>query len=190
MKQKRDPMKLKAFISTTLFILTGATLMAQDMGDHLFFKAAEAGIGQGKTVVFIAGDEEYKSEEALPMLAEIYAKNGFNATVLFSLDADGNVDQRAQTTRRNMRMLGCEQHTISTQSIQAYNRNGKGLDQICTFEKRLERVHGSIGLNPVLFDLSGFDQIRSDSFRFRHDMIRFDSNRCELIRFDSDSIRV
>jgi len=101
MKHERYTMRLKTFISTVLFITTGVTLMAQDMGDHLHFKAAEGGIGQGKHVVFLAGDEEYKSEEALPMMAALYAKNGFNTSVLFSLDATGNVDQRAQTSLSN-----------------------------------------------------------------------------------------
>ena len=42
------------------------------------------GPGSGKRVVFISGDEEYRSEEALPMLAKILAqRHGFTSTVLF-----------------------------------------------------------------------------------------------------------
>ena len=55
-----------------------------------FTKALEVvGVGykvavQGKKVVLIANDHEYKSEEALPQLARILAKHhGFNCTVLF-----------------------------------------------------------------------------------------------------------
>ena len=33
-----------------------------------------AGPGQGKHVVLVSGDEEYRSEEALPQLAKILAK--------------------------------------------------------------------------------------------------------------------
>jgi hypothetical protein len=46
-----------------------------------------SGIGQGKHIVLISGDEEYRSEEALPLLARILSSNyGFNCTVLFAID--------------------------------------------------------------------------------------------------------
>jgi hypothetical protein len=45
------------------------------------------GPGQGKHVVLISGDEEYRSEEALPQLAKILAKHhGFRCTVVFAVD--------------------------------------------------------------------------------------------------------
>src|SRR3954451_6241439 len=51
------------------------------------------GPGQGKNVVLISGDEEYRSEEALPQLAKILAKHhGFNCTVLFAIGKDGTID--------------------------------------------------------------------------------------------------
>jgi Trehalose utilisation len=40
-------------------------------------------------IVFVSGDEEYRSEEALPQLAKILsAKHGFNCTVLFAQDPE------------------------------------------------------------------------------------------------------
>ena len=55
--------------------------------------------GAGKHVVWIAGDEEYRSEESLPMLAKILARrHGFRCTVLFSTDpGDGTIDPMNQT---------------------------------------------------------------------------------------------
>ena len=54
---------------------------------------AEAGPGDGKHVVLIAADQEYRSENALPMLAKILAKHhGFYCTVLFSLNKNNEVD--------------------------------------------------------------------------------------------------
>ncbi|HTE33113.1 MAG TPA: ThuA domain-containing protein [Chryseolinea sp.] len=52
------------------------------------------GPGKGKHVVFISGDEEYRSEEALPMLAAILSKKyGFTSTVLFAIDpSSGMID--------------------------------------------------------------------------------------------------
>jgi type 1 glutamine amidotransferase len=46
-----------------------------------------------KHIVLISGDEEYRSEEALPQLARILAKHhGFTCSVLFALDPDGTVN--------------------------------------------------------------------------------------------------
>jgi hypothetical protein len=45
------------------------------------------GPGKGKHVVLISGDEEYRSEEALPQLAKILARHhGFKCTVVFAVD--------------------------------------------------------------------------------------------------------
>jgi len=56
--------------------------------------AGGVGPGSGKHVVLVAGDEEYRSEEALPQLARILAaQHGFRCTVLFSMDpATGVID--------------------------------------------------------------------------------------------------
>ncbi len=47
----------------------------------------------GKTVVLISGDEEYRSEESMPQLARILAlEHGFKCYVLFAIDpADGTI---------------------------------------------------------------------------------------------------
>lgn len=51
------------------------------------------GPGTGKHVVFVAADQEYRSEQSMPMLARILAKHhGFHTTVLFSLNAEREVD--------------------------------------------------------------------------------------------------
>jgi type 1 glutamine amidotransferase len=43
--------------------------------------------GRGKHIVLISGDEEYRSEEALPQLARILSTHhGFRCTVLFAID--------------------------------------------------------------------------------------------------------
>lgn len=51
------------------------------------------GPGNGKHVVLLAGDEEYRSEEAMPLLAKILSeRHGFKCTVLFSVDPDGTIN--------------------------------------------------------------------------------------------------
>jgi hypothetical protein len=52
------------------------------------------GPGKGKHIVLISGDEEYRSEEALPQLGKILARHhGFKCTVLFAIDPrDGTIN--------------------------------------------------------------------------------------------------
>jgi hypothetical protein len=52
------------------------------------------GPGKGKNIVLVSGDEEYRSEEALPQLGKILAKHqGFKCTVLFAIDPkDGTIN--------------------------------------------------------------------------------------------------
>lgn len=57
------------------------------------------GPGAGRKVVLIAGDEEYRSEEAMPMLGKLLSvRHGFECVVLFSIDAEsGAIDPEEQT---------------------------------------------------------------------------------------------
>ena len=52
------------------------------------------GPGRGKHIVLVSGDEEYRSEEALPQLAKILSTHhGFKCTVLFAIDpTDGTIN--------------------------------------------------------------------------------------------------
>ncbi len=55
----------------------------------LYFKSPKQQDGIGNKVVFICGDEEYRSEEGMPMMAKIFSEyHGFNCTVLFSQDSN------------------------------------------------------------------------------------------------------
>lgn len=54
---------------------------------------AQPGPGAGRHLVFLSGDEEYRGEEGLPMLAKILSqRHGFKCTVLFPLDPDGTIN--------------------------------------------------------------------------------------------------
>jgi hypothetical protein len=56
-------------------------------GDDTFTVKGGEGPGKGKKIVLLSGDEEYRSEEAMPQLAKILATHhGFDCTVLFSVD--------------------------------------------------------------------------------------------------------
>ena len=50
------------------------------------------GPGHGKQIVFLTGDEEYRSEEGLPQMAKILAeRHGFKCTVLFAINPTSGV---------------------------------------------------------------------------------------------------
>src|SRR5687768_1037962 len=54
---------------------------------------AKPGPGGGRHLVFLTGDEEYRGEEGLPMLAKLLSqRHGFKCTVLFALDPDGTIN--------------------------------------------------------------------------------------------------
>jgi hypothetical protein len=45
------------------------------------------GPGKGRHVVLIAAEQEYRSEQSMPMLAKVLSKHhGFDCTVLFSVN--------------------------------------------------------------------------------------------------------
>ncbi len=65
-----------------------------------------AGTANGKHVVLLSGDEEYRSEEAMPALGKILSqRHGFRCTVLFSQDADGTINPNNQTNVPGMHHL-------------------------------------------------------------------------------------
>ena len=63
--------------------------------------------GNGKHVVLVAGDEEYRTEESMPMLAKILSqKHGFKCTVVFAWSADGRyIDPNNQAGLRGLEAL-------------------------------------------------------------------------------------
>jgi len=65
------------------------------------------GPGIGKHIVFVSGDEEYRSEESLPMMAKILSqRHGFTCTVLFAINPEtGEIDPDTQTNIPGMEHL-------------------------------------------------------------------------------------
>lgn len=66
------------------------------------------GPGAGRKVVLVAGDEEYRSEEAMPMLGKLLSvRHGFECVVLFSIDPEtGAIDPEEQTNIPGLEALG------------------------------------------------------------------------------------
>ncbi len=65
------------------------------------------GPGEGKHVVFVTGDEEYRSEEGMPLLAKILAeRHGFKTTVLFAIHPEtGEIDPEVVTNIPGLKQL-------------------------------------------------------------------------------------
>ncbi len=80
---------LRRFLLSTLLTAPLAPVWAED----LFVTYEPSGQAQGKHIVLLAGDEEYRSEEAMPQLGKILSqRHGFKCTVLFSAEADGTIN--------------------------------------------------------------------------------------------------
>ncbi len=73
------------------FLVVSAGAVAQE--DRVVYEG-KGGPGQGKHVVLVSGDEEYRSEELMPQLGKILAAHhGFKCTVLFAVNkASGEID--------------------------------------------------------------------------------------------------
>jgi type 1 glutamine amidotransferase len=68
-------------LRAVLVFACALSLLAQPL-DRLVFP------GKSKRIVLISGDDEYRSEQALPQIARILSvRHGFETTVLFSIDA-------------------------------------------------------------------------------------------------------
>ncbi len=93
---------LSVFLALGQFALAGWAWAA----DGVAYQGKE-GPGKGKHIVLLAGDEEYRSEEGLPMLAKILAvRHGFKCTVAFAINpADGTIDPLTLTNMPGLAAL-------------------------------------------------------------------------------------
>jgi type 1 glutamine amidotransferase len=84
-------MLLGFMVSFALLLIAG--VIAQAGQPWVVYEGAK-GPGNGKHIVLLSGDEEYRSEETLPALGKILAKHlGFKCTVLFPIDPkDGTIN--------------------------------------------------------------------------------------------------
>lgn len=75
------------FVSCQLMLVLTLCQASADEGKTFVVYPGWEGSGAGHHVVLISGDEEYRSEEALPQLGKILSvHHGFRCTVLFAID--------------------------------------------------------------------------------------------------------
>ena len=95
---------MKSFLTVCVALFL-AVAFAQAADDHIVYKPKD-GPGGGKHIVFLCGDEEYRGEEGLPMMAKILSqRHGFKCTVLFSLNDKGEIDPNNQKSLSNPKAL-------------------------------------------------------------------------------------
>jgi len=92
MCKTKHTIKLWTLVLVVLTCLVGRVLTAEA---SVVFKGRK-GPGLGKHIVFVTGDEEYRSEESMPQLAKILAvHHGFKCTVLFAINKEtGEIDPK------------------------------------------------------------------------------------------------
>jgi hypothetical protein len=67
-----------------------ASLLATSAATAQITYEGKEGPGKGKKVVLLAGDEEYRSEEVMPMLAKLLSeRHGYTCTVVWSINPPG-----------------------------------------------------------------------------------------------------
>ncbi len=88
-----------------MILIAASILMASGAQGWVTYEGAN-GPGKGKHIVLLAGDEEYRSEEALPQLAKILSvRHGFKCTVLFSINSKGEIDPTVKNNQPGMEAL-------------------------------------------------------------------------------------
>ncbi len=93
MNSQRLGMRALVLALVTLAMLLGGRPAAAD--DQFVVYEGKEGPGKGKHIVLVSGDEEYRSEEVMPLLGKILAeRHGFKCTVLFAVDPKGEINPK------------------------------------------------------------------------------------------------
>lgn len=92
------------FYLITINLLVSVSVFS---GEPLRYKGTSNLFGNGKHVVLVSGDEEYRSEEAVVQLGRILAKHhGFDCTILFAINPEtGEIDPVCTTNIPYLQVL-------------------------------------------------------------------------------------
>lgn len=91
--QQQSDRRMKTF--SIFALLVGILSLANCEAADLFLTIeGREGVGNGQHIVFVTGEEYYRSEEGMSMFAKIMARHhGFRCTVLFAIDpASGHIN--------------------------------------------------------------------------------------------------
>jgi Trehalose utilisation len=83
---------LRRFLYSVALIVSCGSARAEDDKQWLTYRGGE-GPGKGKRIVIISAEQEYRSEQSMPMMAKILSTHhGFDCRVLFGVNEKGLVD--------------------------------------------------------------------------------------------------
>ena len=168
---------------------------------------ANEGPGTGKHVVLIAADQEYRSEQAMPMMAKILAeRHGFDCTVLFGVNQDGLVDPTMPVYPERGKESEFQTHSIpglhlleSADLVLFFNRlltlPEEQLDAIVAYLDSGKPIialrtanHGFRG--PLPYEIDGrnvrFGELLGGTFRSHHGNWHRDSTRGDIVPAQKD----
>jgi hypothetical protein len=130
----------KLHVVFTLLVLLSCSFVS---AEPLRYKGTPNLPGNGKHVVLVSGDEEYRSEEAVVQLGRILAKrHGFDCTVLFAIDpVTGEIDPAVRT---NIPYL----EALETADVLVVNLRFRDLpdDQMKRFDDYLKKGKPVLGM--------------------------------------------
>ncbi|MEX2216925.1 MAG: ThuA domain-containing protein [Phycisphaeraceae bacterium] len=161
------------------------------------------GPGNGKLIVLIAADQEYRSEQSMPMLAKILARHhGFDTTVLFSVNEKNEVDPTMKIRWEDKTVMhnipGLE-HLDKADLIILFSRLVTlPEDQLGHIYKYLDSGKPIIGIRTANHGFIGFDykkdgkkinfgeDVLGGSFRGHHGRWHQDSTRGIIVEENKD----
>ena len=82
-----------SLVACVSLVALATSSASADDNPWVVYPGGSSGIGKGKHIVLVSGDDEYRSEEGLPQLGKILSvRHGFKCTVLFPIDPkDGTI---------------------------------------------------------------------------------------------------
>ncbi len=161
------------------------------------------GPGAGKHVVLIAGDQEYRSEYSMPMVAKLLSRHhGFRCTVLFSVNKDGDVDPTQKTRSEDKTVThdipGLEHLDTCDLLILLTRHLSLPPDQLQHFYDYLDSGKPFIGVRTANHGFIGFDYLKDGkrvnfgddvlggAFRGHHGRWQADSTRGIIVAKNKD----
>ena len=147
---------MKSLVRPMLLALLASLFGAADAraADPWVTHEGSDGPGRGKHLVLVSGDEEYRSEEAFPMLARILSeRHGFKTTVLSAIHPQsGEIDPAY-----NKNIAGLEQLADADLMIIATRWRDLPGDQVAHFDAYLKTGKPVIGLRTATHALKPTD---------------------------------
>ncbi len=155
-------MKIQVIASLLLSVLGTAT---SALAEAPLVYLGSDGPGKGKHIVFVSGDHEYRSEETLPALARVLAKNaGFKCTVLFNVDA-----QSGEVVPGNSNIPGLEALDTADLAVVFLRFQNLPAAQMKHFAAYLDRGGPCVGLRTAThaFQIPGDGEFKKYSWNYK-----------------------